>query len=56
MAVLREHENDVWALDWAAMSPSAHAVDGIGGHGLGGGRFASGGKGGELKWWRGTTG
>ena len=54
LAVLREHENDVWAVSWAPMPPSAHSIEGISGGGLGGGKLVSGGKDGRLRWWRGT--
>lgn len=54
LAVLREHESDVWAVSWAPMPPSAHSIEGISGGGLGGGKLASGGKDGRMRWWRGT--
>jgi len=53
LGTLREHESDVWAIDWAEMPPSA-SVDGVSSTSLGGGKLISGGKDGILRWWRGT--
>lgn len=51
LSVLREHESDVWAIDWAPMAPSS-GVDSLLGGSIGGGKFASGGKDGQIRWWR----
>lgn len=51
LSVLREHESDVWAVDWAPMAPSS-GVDSLLGGSIGGGKFASGGKDGQIRWWR----
>lgn len=51
LSVLREHESDVWAVDWADM-PSSSGVDSLLGGSVGGGKFASAGKDGQIRWWR----
>ncbi|GAA6007866.1 hypothetical protein JCM11491_006517 [Sporobolomyces phaffii] len=59
LATLRDHSGDVWALAWApdgtTTTAGAPQVDGLGGAsaGLGGGRLASAGEDGAIRWWRG---
>lgn len=53
LSTLREHESDVWATEWAPMNPPS-GVDSLLGGAVGGGRFASAGKDGQIRWWRGA--
>lgn len=60
VAILRDHKEAVWAVDWAPEeSPSsgvaAGSIDGVAGPsaGLSGGRLVSAGEDGIVRWWRG---
>ena len=55
IGTLKDHEADVWAVDWAPISSSsASTVEGISGSLIGGNNLISGGKDGMIRWWRGA--
>ncbi|SCV72778.1 BQ2448_4315 [Microbotryum intermedium] len=54
VGTLRDHQADVWSLDWMPEDASK-AIEGLGGAGTGmsGGQLVSGGEDAALRWWRG---
>ncbi|KDE05882.1 hypothetical protein MVLG_03825 [Microbotryum lychnidis-dioicae p1A1 Lamole] len=54
VGTLRDHQADVWSLDWMPEDASK-SIEGLGGAGAGmsGGQLVSGGEDAALRWWRG---